>query len=381
MFTSSGLPLSTCFGDPRKLSAKPLVALTPRPEPLRHVGPSQAGELLDCGYRLAWDRDRSTARPAPHPKAVLGVIGHKVCEAAGKGRLGQADEAWRDRFDARWGLEVSAAARAFPNLGEPEGWPGYNLQKVLWRNAAHQVTQRAESWEARGDEDVGPSYEVPLQGFDGRIRGSADAILRRGDQVEIRDFKSGRLFADNSTELKATYRLQLLLYAALYAESFGRWPTKLAIDPLTRPSIEFEVDQIEAKRAVQKTLLAMDQFNEALEAGRLQELARPNDQTCRFCNYVLRCEPFWRRVNATWEGSPRAASGIVVTVQPGILELRIDTGSILPGTWVLRGVPAWGQIPVGSRLWLTGFDIRSEWTLACNETTVLQRVSPADVKE
>jgi len=68
-------------------------------------------------------------------------------------------------------------------------------------------------------------------------------------------------------------------------------------------------------------------------------------------------------------------------VQPGILELRIDTGSILPGKWVLRGVPAWGEIPVGSRLWLTGFDIRSEWTLACNETTVLQRVSPADVKD
>jgi PD-(D/E)XK nuclease superfamily len=341
----------------------------PRPEPITSIGPSYAGALLSCGYRFAWDRDPSIPPSPSHPKALLGTIGHRVCEAAGKGRLGPVDDGWLARFDAAWKEQKERIAAGNLEHGEPERWPGYNLQRALWRNKAKEVSARTPI-ELFGSPDPSWGPEVPLVSGDGLLKGVADVVIKRGDEVEIRDFKSGRVLAETG-ELAAPYRAQLLLYGAMYEEMYGSWPSRLVIDPLVRAPIEVPADRVEAHSIVKAVSDAVRAFNEGIDHGNLVGLAKPSPGVCHFCAHTLRCDPFWQLVDASWAGHPRAFGGRVIDSEPGVLVIEVSRGSIAPGQWRLGGVPADAAVPIGSSVRVHGFEMRPDGGLAFGPGTVL----------
>ena len=71
------------------------------------------------------DRDPSVGGAAPNVKALLGTIGHRLCERSALGLLGGPDAEWDARFDLAWLEELERAAQRYPELGEPArwGWP------------------------------------------------------------------------------------------------------------------------------------------------------------------------------------------------------------------------------------------------------------------
>lgn len=345
----------------------------PSPPPLLRVGPSQASDLLACGYRVAWARDPRELVETKHPKALLGVAGHAVCERAGKGQLELMDEGWTDWYEAAWSTEVGRVAEGAPELGPPERWPAHNLQKALWRNRAWEVAERTAARRPDQENDPSQGVELELEGYDGRLKGKADVVLREGNTVEIRDFKSGRILADTG-ELSEGYKVQLLLYAALYEQNFGIWPARLIIDPLVRDPVMVEPDRLAAWRAVEETLAGIARFNAALEEGTLESLAQPSRDTCRFCAHTLRCEPFWRAANSTWDGRPPALAGAIVARTPGIIELSVQAGTIDPGLWQLGGVAGEENLDPPARVRIVAFERRRDTKLACGAQTRIQRL-------
>lgn len=335
------------------------------------MGPSQARDLLACGYRLAWDRDPRLVTETKHPKALLGVAGHAVCESAGKGLLGATDESWNERYGACWDAELRALSEEASSLGPPERWPGHNLQKALWRNRAREISQRAVLRRPKRVDDPSQGVELELEGYDGRLRGKADVVLRDGDLVEIRDFKSGRVLAETG-ELSDGYKVQLLLYAALYEQNFGIWPYRLVIDPLVREPVLVEPDQLAARRAVEETLAGVARFNTALEEGTLESLAQPSRDVCRFCPHTMRCEPFWHAVNPSWGGRPPALVGSIVERRPGTIQLTVHAGTIDLGQWLLGGVSEEKVTALTAKVRVVNFERRRDNRLACGERTEIQ---------
>ena len=272
-------------------------------------------------------------------------------------------------------------AQKHSELGPLAGWGGLNLQRELWRNPA-----RVHSSGRRGGEPGragaqaparGIGREVELEGFDRRLTGVADVVVKNeAGGIEIRDFKSGRVLGDTG-ELSDTYRRQLLLYAAVYRDQFGDWPTRLVIDPLTQPSIEIDPDPSEALDVVEETFKEVDGFNEAVQEGNLEALARPSRSACGFCPHLQRCEPFWKRSDHSWEGRPPAAAGRVDSVGAGWIDLRVTGGTIAPGLLRVGGTAEHDLIEE-QVLRVTRFERRGTDKVVLGDDAELRRVPPGE---
>lgn len=305
-------------------------------------------------------------RARPHPKAILGSIGHAICDFAAKGKLGTPDDNWDARFASAWERKADTALGDNPDLGEAASWPGYNLQRALWKRMAFKLS--ALWWEIEQDPDRELESEVELTGFDARIGGSADLVIRHGSEVEIRDLKSGRVLAAEG-EVSPAYRRQLQLYGVLYEETFGVWPARLLIDPLIRDPIEVSADRLQARRLADATLRALENLNTATAEGRLRRLASPKPEICRFCSHPIRCEPFWRKVTPDWSERPRALSGKIASIRPGSLVILVDRGSIPPGEVTIGGVPIIGEADTGDRISVVGYERRPHNRIVVGDNT------------
>jgi hypothetical protein len=222
--------------------------------------------------------------------------------------------------------------------------------------------------------------EVPLSGADGRLAGVVDVVTRREDGIEIRDLKSGRTL-DDSGELSESYKIQLLLYAVMYEETYGEWPVRLVIDPILRDPIDVAPDRGEALRYRRSVLDEMDRFASAVEAGQLETLARPSPDACRFCRHVLRCSPFWRAATPGWNASPRALRGTVTALVPGTATIFVTAGTIASGSWDIGGVASL-DLTVGETVEVVNFEWRGERRLAHSEETgwLADAARPTDVR-
>lgn len=345
-----------------------MIDASPQPSPLERISPTTAATLHLCGYRVAWDRDPRVPEPAKSAKTVLGTVGHKVCELAGEGALGPVDDGWDDRFDEAWDAELERCAAEHPALGPPEAWPTTILDQELWRTPArHAALNRGQTTVSTASSNsLRTGREVVLKGFGGRLIGVADVILPDGiGSVEIHDFKSGRVLGE-SGELLDAYRRQLLLYAALYHDEHGVWPSKLMIYPLTRGPIKVEPDQVEARRLVEETLREVAQFNAAIEAGTTAQLARPAPYACRFCAHLQRCEAFWKAADPSWEGRPPALAGEVIEEDVGAIYVTVSDGTVHVGEVRVGGIGR-SNARVGDRVRVTWFERRSAGEVALGD--------------
>ena len=357
-----------------RLGGRLCLQLSRTPSRYVRVEPSHAAGLLSCGYRFAWDRDSSIEPSPSHPKAVLGTVGHRICELAGMGKLGDVDAGWNGRFEHAWQLEMMQAQTRNITFGPAERWPGYNLQWALWKIKAREVTARTPIDILRVD-DPSQGPEVRLKSRDGRLVGVADVVIRREGGVEIRDFKSGRVLAHNG-ELEPAYRSQLLLYGVMYQEMFGIWPKRLVIDPLVRQPIDVPADPLAAETVVADVYAAMDAFNAAVEDETLDSLAAPAPGTCTFCRHTIRCEPFWRHVDPSWNGQPRAVVGYVSATSPGTITLAVVGGSVMPGAYHLGGVPESVQVAAGTLIRVAAFELRNADRFAFRPGTAIRLAGP-----
>jgi CRISPR/Cas system-associated exonuclease Cas4 (RecB family) len=275
----------------------------PDPKPVQYVTPSSAYSISQCKLKVAYRSDQGYRGKTPSSQASrLGTACHEVLEAAGRGELPRSTgPEWRTAFDAKWGAairkqEEEASGNRFERHWPPAAkWRNYSIRKIATRRLAEELS-------AAGD-GAAPVLEERQEAFGGRLRGRADVIRRGAETTEIQDYKTGSLFESGSDELKESYRMQMLLYAALEEAETGRCPVRATLVPLEGERVSLEITSEDVAAAAEEALAGLDAYDQAIESGTpAQELGSPGLDACRFCTYAVRCPRFWQSATPEWAG-------------------------------------------------------------------------------
>ena len=177
------------------------------------------------------------------------------------------------------------------------------------------------------------------------------------DEVVIRDFKTGRFVDDDGTVI-ADYQGQLLIYAAIYAEQFGLWPTTLQIVPLAAPVVEIPYTRDQAAAALQS---AVDKA--VTQNGKIQEsanqpllLATPTSEICEYCAWKPACPAYWSDHSARRPGD---LEGTIDSIESGAFDTktwRIEEldGSISTIRYLTESMTSSSPYSTGDRVRILG---------------------------
>ena len=261
---------------------------------------------------------RSTAGRYPQrvvPSARIGTAVHSTIEKIA-GVATQADTA---AACARTALEIFRAkvewekTQSFQNPRERNlTWPEeklFDAENSIIRIARLAFTARSASV------PIGHShheFECTLKSKDGMIAGIADHLELFDGGARITDYKTSLSLDDLDK-----HRHQLLLYAFLYFDSHGEWPSALTLDyVLMRKRVPVEVDREIAIKLADEARTIAGSLPYMLD---VEKLARPGP-ACKYCSYRPWCQSYWRAVQ--YFDIPERFSGI-----EGVVKTRLNEGS------------------------------------------------------
>ncbi len=211
--------------------------------PLNTISPTSFCVIRECALKEVWRRNGNPPPLPASPKARVGTISHRILAEAGQGRL-DADEA---ATIARWHelvAEANSEINSYPlerHLAPLENSvPDMEVRRIRTTRNALVIAKQARSIPRSNERSATPvpyGHEIPVRSTDGLVRGTIDAVVREASiGVIIRDYKSGALLESDpggTSQPREAYQLQLKMYARLYAETFGQWPTSLELVSLT----------------------------------------------------------------------------------------------------------------------------------------------------
>lgn len=177
-------------------------------------------------------------------------------------------------------------------------------------------------------------YEIWVESRDKTVGGWIDTSERIDGQIVLSDLKSGDFLeqpdSGRSPTLKVAYALQLKIYAALYQETFGEWPAKIQIMPLTGAptAVPFGQDECAALLAeASRTLIDINaRICKGTESDR--EFAAPSASICRFCDFRPTCHAYQVAPKNEVDKWPVDAFGLVWDInvlRDGKINLRVST--------------------------------------------------------
>jgi len=330
-----------------------------RPILLAATTPTGAETLRSCFARVAFDAvPQYQEYVFTGPTARLGTICHALLEAAGSGCFdGLPPDQLRVHFERLWQEQAARQEKELKqsplerHFGPVERWPNYAIKKAFLLLRIKEVTG-ARSRAGRDFARPGPSpdrVEQSLAGFGGRLRGRVDRVVERDGRVEIEDYKTGAIYEtgrEGSPELRAGYRRQALLYAALYRDVTGTWPAAAHIVSLGGERVTVDIEPRVAQALAQETLDLLDRYNRKVASGAtVEQLAQPSSTACPRCPYQAICTPFWEAVAGDWEtlkGGAWLAGTVAGTQDFGpsgwVIEVDSQQGNLAPGRYRLRAL-------------------------------------------
>ena len=135
---------------------------------------------------------------------------------------------------------------------------------------------------------------------DGLVGGYIDLVVEEPRGLVVRDFKTGLLLEpDEHGRVKSSYEVQLKLYAALYMNSFGRWPDHLELVPLSGAPVPIPFTHEECLSLLRIATALLCEVSKRVQAAQqsagaddLVPLARPEPATCQFCLFRPACPAY-----------------------------------------------------------------------------------------
>jgi len=302
----------------------------PAVTPISRLSPSQYGVLMDCTLRASWAAAREPALLPTPPAARLGSAIHALLEEAGRGILGvdagAVGAAW-DRLVA--GVEGRMGASWLERALVPlrASVRGYDIRRIRAEDRAARVAAEAMSRpHTAGGTGGGTSVEVWVRTRDGRVGGSIDRVRETAEGPVLLDYKSGAILEQGrEATVKKSYQAQLILYAALYAQTFGHWPVRLEIVPLEGPSVEIPYTPDEGQTFLAEAVAVLERADAAIAHAIAasarphaeQWLANPHPTACGTCPYRPVCRAYHgaraNRVGSEW---PVDVWGRVAAIRP-----------------------------------------------------------------
>ena len=293
--------------------------------PVPSISPTTFNMIKDCALKTLWSLNRKKSLLPLSPKAKLGIVVHKLLSESGQGQL-QPD---KDVIGARWNALVAKTQDTMRSSSIERhlvplrnSVPDIEVRRIraIQRSLEIANTRWPSQLRDEGYRSAPRSgHEMRVQSRDGLIGGTIDAVIRTGDGTIIRDYKSGPVLESdkqNESQLKKIYQTQLKMYAALYAESCGDWPTSLEVVPLsgTTHEVVFDRDECldlldEAKISLQDLNTKVSKYPNALLPSLL---ANPSPATCAYCQYRPACTPYQAATTKIKDGEwPLDVIGVV----------------------------------------------------------------------
>lgn len=281
--------------------------------PLRRLAPSRYTAFKDCPLREVYSTTRIERLLPRAAASYLGTAIHRLLEFAAAPADEPLSSEVASRVLDRFVAEQESIMEESPTdqLVLPISTHVRDFE-VRRRRAIAAAVQSAAKPGVRpvciGRSSVPRRHgsEVWVASADGLIGGYIDEVAQTSDGVLLRDYKTGLAGIPGTPEADEAWE-QLALYAALYAEATGVWPTLLEVVPLEGAPSESSV-RLDACRALLREAKALLlETNAVLESTPHRQaaevLARPDPDTCRRCGYRPTCPVYIRQDrpnDATW---------------------------------------------------------------------------------
>lgn len=296
---------------------------------IQRVSPSQFYKMKNCAYKslLAEAMNKKPLLPFS-ANAYYGTVLHKMLELISKRSIRNEDD-----FNATFQEQIKLMEEKLVTEGYGFFVPlqkkvkDFTMKKILVKDHLRYISEtpprvsnakfHSEKW---------------YQSKDHLIGGTIDLVIETEQEIEIFDFKTGAItqdFLDDdgdvSSEVKTEYSEQLKLYAYLYFDNTGKFPTQLSLVNLAKQKfiVDFSVDECHDIFKEAKTLL--NSINNCVEKGTF--IANPIEVNCKYCLYRPACSFYLKQIETG--NSFNDVSGLVRNVmkfQNGNVSLYLQSG-------------------------------------------------------
>lgn len=265
---------------------------------INRISPSQFYSMKNCGYKslLAEAFDKKPLLPVSQ-NAYFGTVLHKMLELIAKRVILNEDD-----FNKIFDEQVKLQEENLRHLGYDFFVPlqknvkDFGIKKILLKKHLRYTFEKSEALN-----EVKFFSEKWFASKDGLIGGKIDLVIEEGKDVEIIDFKTGEIkqdvLDDNgeiSSEIKEEYKVQLKLYAYLYFETTGKFPTQLSLINLTKQKVNIDFTMNECCAIFEDAKLLLKSTNNCIDKGVFA--GNPTEANCKYCLYRPACLFYWKYI-------------------------------------------------------------------------------------
>lgn len=297
---------------------------------INRISPSQFYSMKNCAYKslLAEAFLKKPLLPVS-PNAYFGTVLHKMLELISKGAVRNEDE-----FNSSFNEQVETVEENLRQQGYVFFIPlqknvkDFGLKKILLKKHLRLAIDKQPKISG-----VKFYSEKWLESNDKLIAGKIDLMIESGEESEIIDFKTGAITQDILddageifSEVKEEYKEQLKLYAYLYFENTGKFPTSLSLVDLAKQKFSISFSQPECNSIFDEAKKLLHVTNESISNGTFT--ANPSEANCKYCLYRPACTFFLKLIETDYSFNDISGSvKNVVMYQNGNVSVFLDCGT------------------------------------------------------
>ncbi|MDB5203578.1 MAG: hypothetical protein JWQ27_2987 [Ferruginibacter sp.] len=296
---------------------------------IQRISPSQFLSMKNCAYKslLAEAMNKKALLPVS-ANAYYGTVLHKMLELISKGQIRSEND-----FNTTFQEQIILMEKKLISDGYDFFVPlqkrvkDFIMKKILLKDHLRNVSERPMR-----ASDTKFHSERWFESKDKVIGGKIDLVIEKEELTEILDFKTGAITQDVldddgevSSDIKAEYKEQLKLYAYLFFENTGRFPTQLSLVDLAKQKFIVPFSENECKAIFEEAKLLLRSTNSCIDRGTFT--ANPKETNCRYCLYRPACSFYLKHIET--DNSFNDVSGSIQNVikfQNGNVSLYLESG-------------------------------------------------------
>ena len=296
---------------------------------INRISPSQFYSMKNCAYKslLAEAFEKKPLLPVS-PNAYFGTVLHKMLELIAKGVIRNEDD-FNKTFDEQVKLQEENLKQQGYDFFVPlqKNVKDFGMKKILLKKHLRNVSERPAK-----SSGVKFTSEKWFESKDKLIAGKIDLVIEAEHKAEIIDFKTGAITQDILdddgeifSDIKEEYKEQLKLYAYLYFETNGKFPTQLSLVDLAKQKFTIDFTESECNIIFEEAKELLKATNESISREKFE--ANPSEANCKYCLYRPACSFFLKHLETDYSFNDVSGSIInVVKYQNGNVSVFLESG-------------------------------------------------------